>query len=72
MERQPITTGTAADFSGAEYEVEELPPAAECSEGDTCEIHRPGGSGWYAYWYILEDGQWSKTRDTRPWQMRAC
>jgi hypothetical protein len=71
MNRNPITTGTAIDFVGEEYEVESLPDVAGCNEGDRCEICWPGGSGWYQTAYIVQGGRWVEEWSTAPWQMSA-
>lgn len=67
MDCEPIKAGTATDFSGAEYTIEELPATA--NEGDTCQICWPGGSGWYQTWYVWHDGAWTEEGSTAPWQM---
>lgn len=69
MERTPIITGVATDFSGALYNVEALPPAQQCNEGDTCMLAQPGGSAWYQYWYRVENGRWVLSDTTEPWQL---
>ena len=65
----PITTGTAIDFTGAAYEVEELPPVEGVAEGVFCTICWPGGSGWYQTEYQAQDGVWVEVSSTAPWQM---
>lgn len=67
MKLQPGITSVGIDFTGAEYQVEELPETA--NEGDTCQLCWPGGSGWYQSWYIWENGQWHEEGTTAPWQL---
>lgn len=64
---KPVINGTGTDFTGAEYDIEELPATA--SEGDTCQISWPGGSGWYQTWYQWRNGEWHQEGTTAPWQL---
>jgi hypothetical protein len=65
----PIITGTAVDFTGEEYEIEELPPVDGLADGTYCDICYPGGSGWYQDEYVVRCGAWERTASTAPWQL---
>lgn len=69
MDLPPVIVGKAKDFTGEEYEREGLPPIAECSDGDTCQLCWPGDSGWYQTQYEVINGEWIETSTTAPWQM---
>lgn len=69
MNRNPIIIGKAIDFMGEEYDVEDLPDAATCDEGDTCTVCHPGNSGWYQTQYKVINGEWIVEWTTAPWQM---
>lgn len=69
MHMQPKKGRTLMDFTGEDYQEDVLPETA--SDGDTCEVCWPGGSGWYTTGYKWSDGQWQGTFDTSPWQMHV-
>ena len=66
---QPIVVGTGVDFTGEEYEIEDLPHPGGLPDGTYCDIHYPGGSGWYQDEYVVQNGAWHRTASTAPWQL---